>query len=78
MCLAVPMEVREIYADGTGSVEAEGVSIKADLRFIEHCRPGDFVIIHAGFAIEKIDRDEAESRIRLFQELASAYQEKDQ
>ncbi len=68
MCLAIPMRIVE--TDGRrAKVEVDGVQTKANVSLIEHPAPGDYVIIHAGFAIERLDTAEAEERIKLFSEL---------
>ena len=53
MCLAVPMKIIEINEDRTGIAESGGVSRKINLKLLDDCAPGDYVIIHAGFAREK-------------------------
>jgi hydrogenase expression/formation protein HypC len=50
-------------------VEVEGTSTNANVSLIENPAVGDYVIIHAGFAIEKLDETEAEIRIELFNEI---------
>jgi hydrogenase expression/formation protein HypC len=72
MCLAVPMELIEITADGVGKVNAGGVRTVVNLMMVPHARIGDFLIIHAGFAIEVLNNDEAMIRLDLFRELAEA------
>ena len=68
MCLAIPMKIAE--TDGfNATVEVEGISTNANVSLIETPSVGDYVIIHAGFAIEKLDEREAEKRIALFNEL---------
>ena len=75
MCLAVPMKIIELMNDDIGIVEADGTTFKVNLGLIEQPAEGDFVIIHAGFAIEKLDRQEADTRIELFKELAERQHE---
>jgi len=72
MCLAVPMQLIEIRDDDTGVAELDGSRRDVGLALIREPRIGDFVIVHAGFAIERLDRAEANDRIRLFEELAAA------
>ena len=68
MCLAVPMKIVEI--DGRhATLEVDGVTTRANVSMIEDPKPGEYVIVHAGFAIERLDVAEAEERIRLFSEL---------
>ena len=75
MCLAVPMEIVQIGEDGSGVAALEGSRAVVDLSLIDNPACGDFVIIHAGFAIEKLDREEADERIRMFEELGRSYAE---
>jgi hydrogenase expression/formation protein HypC len=72
MCLAVPMELTEITMDGVGKVNAGGVGTAVNLMMVPHAKIGDFLIIHAGFAIEVLNDDEARIRLDLFRELAAA------
>lgn len=68
MCLAIPMQVVEIEED-RGMVEQGGVRRPVDLRLLEEVNIGDYVIVHAGFAISRLDTEEAEETLRLFAEL---------
>ena len=70
MCLAIPMMITEIGPNASGISVLEGVSYQVDLSLIEDPKVGDYVIVHAGFAIEKLDESEAEERIRLFREIS--------
>ena len=70
MCLAVPMKLVEIRQDQTGVADLDGVCHAVNLSLVDAPRPGDFVIVHAGFAIEKLDQEEADARLALFAELA--------
>lgn len=69
MCLAVPMKIIEINEDRTGIAESGGVSRKVNLKLLDGCAVGDYVIIHAGFAIEKLDEEQAAKSVALFDEL---------
>ena len=67
MCLAVPAEVKSI--DGvTANVDFGGVMRAVNVSLVD-ARVGDFVIVHAGYAIEVLDREEAEKTLELFREL---------
>lgn len=72
MCLAVPMKLLDIARNGLGVAELDGVTHSVDLSLIDQPAAGDYVIVHAGFAIEKLDTEEAEARIDLFGELAES------
>ncbi|WP_028574291.1 HypC/HybG/HupF family hydrogenase formation chaperone [Desulfonatronovibrio hydrogenovorans] len=68
MCLAVPMEIMSIE-DNVAHVEVGGVKNQVRLDIIdEPPQVGDFVIVHAGFALRRIDREEGLETLKLFQE----------
>ena len=67
MCLAVPMKLLNI--DGEfGKADLGGVVKEVSLSLIEDVKIGDYVLIHAGFAIQKIDEEEALKTISLLKE----------
>ena len=69
MCLAVPVKVLQI--DGLKAlVELGGLARQASLMLVPDTKVGDYVLLHAGFAIQKLDEKEAEETIRLFAEIA--------
>ena len=68
MCLSIPAKIVSI--DGTmAEVSAGGTLFRAGLHMIEDAKIGDYVLLHAGFAIQKISEKDAEETIRLFDEL---------
>jgi len=68
MCLAVPMEIKTIK-DNIAEVEVGGVRNQVRLDIIdEQPEVGDFVIVHAGFALRRLDREEGLETLKLFQE----------
>ncbi|MFP4168976.1 MAG: HypC/HybG/HupF family hydrogenase formation chaperone [Desulfonatronovibrionaceae bacterium] len=68
MCLAVPMEIKSIE-DNVAQVEVGGVKNEVRLDIIDaEPQVGDFVIVHAGFAIRRLDREEGLETIKLFEE----------
>jgi hydrogenase expression/formation protein HypC len=71
MCLGVPMKI--ISRDGDDIVaEVDGVSKEASIMLLgEEVTLGDYVIVHAGFAISKLDEEYAEETIRLMKEVFS-------
>ena len=69
MCLGIPMKVIKIN-DGLGIVEIGGVKREISLQLVEDIRIGDYVIIHAGFAIQKLIEEEAEETLSLLREIA--------
>jgi len=68
MCLAIPAKV--ISVDGTSAlVTIEDVEYKASLLLLDDVKPGEYIMLHAGFAIEKVDAAEAEETLRLLVEM---------
>lgn len=67
MCLGVPMQVKTIENE-VATCEIDGVQREASLMMIDDVQVGDYVLIHAGFAIEKIDEDEAQLTIKALRE----------
>jgi hydrogenase expression/formation protein HypC len=66
------MQIVEIGDDTTGIVNAEGARRRIDLSLLDSPRCGEYVIVHAGFAIERLDEQDAAERLALFAELARA------
>jgi len=69
MCLAIPMRVVEIRGN-TARVEQEGVSREARIDFLDGIEVGDFVLVHAGIAIERVRPEDAEETLRLIRMIA--------
>jgi len=68
MCLAIPAKV--ISIDGTSAKVSIGeVEYTASLLLLEDVKPGDFIMLHAGFAIGKINPEEAEITLQLLKEM---------
>lgn len=74
MCLAIPMRILEIRADGMGIGDLDGAEHQVDLSLVADPRVGSYVIVHAGYAIETLDEQEADARLALFKELAAAWE----
>ncbi len=71
MCLAIPAEIIEIH-DEMATVKVGGAVRKASLTLLpDEASVGDYVIVHAGFALHKVDPHEAEESLRLLRELAA-------
>ncbi|MFZ7125792.1 MAG: HypC/HybG/HupF family hydrogenase formation chaperone [Desulfobacterales bacterium] len=69
MCLAIPSRITEIQGD-MATIDVAGVKRQASLLLIDGPRTGDWVIVHAGFAIKKIDEVEAMESLRCLREAA--------
>lgn len=70
MCLAVPAEVVELMDDDLAVIEIGGVRKEVSLMLVDGAEVGDFVLVHAGFAIEKVDPEEARKTLELLEEYA--------
>ena len=77
MCLAVPSKIVKIE-DNIGIIDVEGVQKEVSLLLIEDPMIGDYVIVHAGFAIQKIDEAEANESLKILREMASLGYESDE
>ena len=69
MCLAVPMKIVEIDENGRGVAELDGSRHDVDLSLVPGTKLGTYVIVHAGYAIEKMNQAEADAILQLFDEL---------
>ncbi|MFN3870366.1 MAG: HypC/HybG/HupF family hydrogenase formation chaperone [Aquificaceae bacterium] len=70
MCLAIPSKVVEIRKDNTALVETFGARRLVSLELLqEEVRVGDYVLVHVGFAIQKLDEDYALESLKLFEEM---------
>lgn len=78
MCLAIPMQIVELKTDGTALgqpkvavVSADGIRNQVRLDIVDRCpKVGDFVIVHAGFAIHTLNEKQAAESLRLLREMA--------
>ena len=75
MCLAIPGKVVEILDKDYAKVDFGGVTRRVGISLIEKLTEEDYVIVHAGYAIEVLNKAEAEERLKLFQELAESLEE---
>jgi len=69
MCLAIPAKVVSLRDDGLADVELEGVVKEVSLDLVDGVGIGDFVIVHVGYALAKLDPAEAEKTLKLFAEM---------
>ncbi|QAA34460.1 HypC/HybG/HupF family hydrogenase formation chaperone [Clostridium manihotivorum] len=70
MCIAVPLEVIELYEE-EALVSYKGVKMKVNIFLLEEVTVGDYVLVHAGCAIEKLDKKQAEETKLLFDQTLS-------
>jgi hydrogenase expression/formation protein HypC len=71
MCLAVPARVVALLADQWVETEVGGVRSRVSIALIDDVALGDYLIVHAGFAITRLDVEEAEKSLALFEEIAA-------
>lgn len=70
MCLAVPMKV--VQKEGTSAVaEISGVRREISLMLLPEAEVNDYVIVHAGFAIQKLNEEEAHKTLELLEQIAA-------
>jgi hydrogenase expression/formation protein HypC len=72
MCLGIPGKIVSIYDVNTlrmGRIDYGGVIKEACLAYVPGAKPGEYVIVHAGFALNVLAPDEAEETLKIFHEL---------
>jgi hydrogenase expression/formation protein HypC len=72
MCLAIPARITRIENE-MATIDVDGVQRQASLLLLPDTQVGDFVIVHAGFAIQKLDEAAAQETLRLLREAADNY-----
>jgi hydrogenase expression/formation protein HypC len=70
MCLGIPAKVTHVERSGEGKVDYLGTKVRVNFLLLENVKPGDWVIVHAGFAITKLDEEEAQETLSLLREIA--------
>ncbi len=70
MCLGIPAKVVEVDEENLGKVDYIGTKVKTNFSLLERVRVGDWVIVHAGFAIARLDEEEAQETLSLLREIA--------
>lgn len=67
MCLALPAKVTTLHDDGTATVDLGGVRQRISLALVDGVGVGDFVVIHVGYALSRLDAQDAERTLQLFE-----------
>jgi len=70
MCLGIPAKVVEVDESKVGKVDYLGTKVKTNFALLEDIKLGDWVIVHAGFAISKLEEDEAQETLTMLREIA--------
>jgi hydrogenase expression/formation protein HypC len=68
MCLGIPAKVIEVDESNQGRIDYLGTKVKSNFALLESVEVGDWVIVHAGFAISKLNEEEAQETLSLIQE----------
>jgi hydrogenase expression/formation protein HypC len=68
MCLAIPARIEQLVGKDSAIVNLGGVKKEVSLALVEDVAVGDYVIVHAGYALQRLDEDEAERTLEVFAE----------
>ncbi len=68
MCLAIPVKIKKIMGD-KAIVDADGILREASLMLMDDANIGDYILLHAGFAIQKIEEKEAIGSLKIWEEM---------
>ena len=71
MCLAIPARVTELLADGMARISLDGVTKVISVALVDDVRVGDYIVLHVGYALARIDEAEAERTLALLREATS-------
>lgn len=74
MCLAIPMQITTCTGD-KAKVTCAGTSLDISVAFIDNPKVGDYVLVHAGFALQKIDEEQARETAKLLNQIAELSQQ---
>lgn len=77
MCLAIPSKIVKIE-DGIGIIDVDGVRRRTSLLLVEDAAVGDYVIVHAGFALHIIDEAAAMESLKILKEAAAFAEEREE
>lgn len=74
MCLAIPVRVTELLPDAMARISLDGVSRTISVALVDDLAVGDYVILHVGFALSKLDAAEAERTLAMIRDIAGEAQ----
>jgi hydrogenase expression/formation protein HypC len=75
MCLAIPARIIELIGGDSAVIDLDGVRKQISIALLDQAAVGDYVIIHVGYALQKIDPDEARRTLELMAEWGSTVEE---
>lgn len=74
MCLAIPVRICQLLENDEALADAGGIEKTISLALLEDIKVGDYVMVHTGYALSKLDTMEAEKTLQLFSEMSSMKQ----
>ncbi len=77
MCLSIPAKIEQIEGE-TAQVSLGGTKVEANLQLLDDVQVGDYVLVHSGFAIQKLSEEEAQETLEMFKELENINKQMDQ
>ena len=75
MCLAIPFQLKQIVDEETAIVELNGVETRISTMLVDDIQVGDFVILHVGYALSKLDEEEAEKTLAALRQAGEGFGE---
>jgi hydrogenase expression/formation protein HypC len=78
MCLSIPAKVLAIEEEEMARVSVRGVETSISLQLVDDVKPGDFVLVHTGFALQKLSEEEAQESLRILAELDAIMDEEEE
>ncbi|MDX9689822.1 MAG: HypC/HybG/HupF family hydrogenase formation chaperone [Proteobacteria bacterium] len=72
MCLAIPALITKLMDDDRAIANVAGVNHEISLALVEGVQVGDYVMVHVGYALSKLDQEEAQKTLKLFDEMYEA------
>lgn len=69
MCLAIPAQIVILMENGRAMIEIGGVQKEISVELLDEVKVGDYVIVHVGYALSRLDQDEAMRTLTLFDEM---------
>lgn len=70
MCLAIPARIEQLIEGDSAIINLGGMRKEISLSLVENIVVGDYVIVHVGYALQKLDQEEAEHTLALFAEMS--------
>jgi hydrogenase expression/formation protein HypC len=75
MCLGIPGKIVSIATNGLAAVDFNGIRQEVNLVLCPEAQIGDYVLVHVGFAIRRLEPEDAQETLRLFREIEESYRE---